>query len=342
MAFANRGSMLAIPPTSGTAETAVDTVEQAMLQPAQPPSRAAQPRNQHKRVDHRNQFSLLIVRGDGARVVRFNFPRRLPTLFVVTLGLAACALGVLLTDWWQVRERMRASAHLFQQLEDQQKTIDTFNRRVADLRREVAGWQVLHARIWEPFGPELAPRNRENGIGGGRATPPDRPVRAGVGTELDLLIEQMTEEGQSLRALDRLVTKARRALVALPSRWPVRGSVNSEFGKRLSPWTRSEEFHGGLDIGALPGTPVRAPAPGTVFFAGSHPEFGLTVILDHADNVRTIYGHLSKVLVQHAAAVERGSTVGLVGSTGRSSGPHLHYEVLVKGQPVNPRAYLWD
>jgi murein DD-endopeptidase MepM/ murein hydrolase activator NlpD len=293
-------------------------------------------------VDHRKQFSLLIVRGDGARVLRVNFPQRLPAVLMAVLTIAACAMGVLFGDWWKVREKMQASAHLFQQIEDQQNVIDSFNRRVAELRREVGTWRELHARIWEPFGPELAPRSRENGIGGGRATPPDELARAGVGSELDALTEQVTEEGHSLRALDRLIAKARRALVAIPSRWPVRGAVNSEFGNRLSPWTKASEFHAGIDIGANQGTQVRAPAQARVVFAGAQNEFGLSVVLDHGQDLRTVYGHLSKVFVQSGQQVERGAVIALSGNTGRSSGPHLHYEILVKGQAVNPRAYLWD
>jgi murein DD-endopeptidase MepM/ murein hydrolase activator NlpD len=296
-------------------------------------------RAQSRRVDHHNQFSLLIVRGDGARVLRVNFPRRLPAVLMTVLTIAACGMGVLLGDWWKVREKMQASAHLFQQIEDQQNVIETFNRRVTELRREVGTWRELHARIWEPFGPELAPRTRENGIGGGRATGPEELAR---GSELDALTEQVTEEGRSLRALDRLITKARRALVAIPSRWPVRGSVNSEFGKRQSPWTKDSEFHAGIDIGANQGTQVRAPANARVVFAGAQNEFGISVVLDHGQDIRTVYGHLSKVFVQQGQQVERGAIIALSGNTGRSSGPHLHYEILVKGQAVNPRAYLWD
>jgi murein DD-endopeptidase MepM/ murein hydrolase activator NlpD len=319
----------------------VDTSSRAVLQPAQQPFRATRPHNTHKRVDHRSQFSLLVVRGDGARVLRLTLPRRFSAALLGALVLGLSALGGLLGDWWEVRQRLAASAHLFRQLDEQQATIDTFKLRVTELRREVHGWRDLHARIWEPFGPELAPRGRDSGIGG-RATPEAPSPRRSPLDELEAFSEQVMEEGQSLRALDRLIGKARRALVLLPSRWPVRGGVNSEYGKRASPWTKAEEFHSGIDIGARPGTPVRAPAPGAVYFAGSHPDFGLTVIIDHSDGVRTIYGHLAKILVRHRAPVERGATIGLVGNTGRSSGPHLHYEVLVKGQPVNPRAYLWD
>jgi murein DD-endopeptidase MepM/ murein hydrolase activator NlpD len=283
-------------------------------------------------------FSLLIVRGDGVRVVRFNFPRRLPVALVAVAALGALAVAALAGDWWHARQRLRASATLFQQVDEQRATIEGMNRRIADLRREVAGWREMHARIWEAFGPEVGLRGRATGIGGKGA--PSEP--AAPAAELDALSEQIREQGESLRALDRLVGRARRALAMLPSRWPVRGAVNSEYGRRLSPWTQTPEFHGGIDIAADSGTPVRVPAPGTVVFAGRHGEYGLAVVVDHGQEIRSLYGHLSKIHVKAGQTVERGAELGLSGNTGRSSGPHLHYEVLVRGRPVNPRAFLWD
>jgi murein DD-endopeptidase MepM/ murein hydrolase activator NlpD len=160
--------------------------------------------------------------------------------------------------------------------------------------------------------------------------------------ELHRLAESIKEEGDNLRALDRLMARASKALATLPSRWPVRGAVNSEFGRRPSPWTHTPEFHGGIDIKAQTGTPVHAPAAGTIIHAGPAQDYGNAVIIEHGRDIRTLYGHLSKVAVRPGQKVERGTLLALSGNTGRSSGPHLHYEIYVKGQPVNPRAYLWD
>jgi murein DD-endopeptidase MepM/ murein hydrolase activator NlpD len=131
-------------------------------------------------------------------------------------------------------------------------------------------------------------------------------------------------------------------LAALPSRWPLRGAVNSEFGGRASPWGATREFHSGIDIGAISGTPVRAPAGGTVVQAGPNGENGITVVVDHGQDVRTLYGHLSRVAVRHGQAVDRGVVIGFSGNTGRSTGPHLHYEVHVAGRAVDPRSFLWQ
>ncbi len=291
---------------------------------------------------HARRFSLLIVRGDGTRVLRVNVPRRVPQAAVAGLVVFLTALGVVLADWVHVRRSLRDSASLYAEIEQQQAVIDDFNRRAAELRREVAGWREMHARIWEAFGPELKARKPASGVGG-KAEPPDRREPATLQEEVDLLTATVTEQGESLRALDQLIARARKALAMLPSRWPVRGRVNSEFGRRQSPWGGGDqEFHAGIDIDADRGTPVRAPAAGRVYHAGAGADYGLMVIVDHDNGVRTLYGHLSKILVKQGDRVERGTVLALTGNTGRSSGPHLHYEVLVKGQPVNPRAYLWD
>jgi murein DD-endopeptidase MepM/ murein hydrolase activator NlpD len=138
------------------------------------------------------------------------------------------------------------------------------------------------------------------------------------------------------------MSRAKRMLAALPSRWPVQGPVNSEFGRRQSPWTGGNELHAGIDIGATPGVAVHAPSSGTVTTAGYLADYGLTVTIDHGADIKTVYGHLSKVQVTVGQRVDRGTVIGRTGNTGRSSGPHLHYEILVRGEPVNPRVFLWD
>jgi murein DD-endopeptidase MepM/ murein hydrolase activator NlpD len=122
----------------------------------------------------------------------------------------------------------------------------------------------------------------------------------------------------------------------------VRGQVNSGYGNRASPWLAKSEFHSGLDIGTPVGTPVKSPAPGTVVFAGVNADYGQTLIIDHGNETKSLYGHLSRLRVAVNEKVRRGEVIALTGNTGRSSGPHLHYEVQVKGQAVNPTSYLWE
>jgi murein DD-endopeptidase MepM/ murein hydrolase activator NlpD len=231
-------------------------------------------------------------------------------------------------------------------LEAYRSAIEAYRRRVVAIQAEVDGWREVQARIWESLGPEPRGARERRGVGGG--TPGDgAPAVAALGPsalalELDQLDLAVTEQGQKLRALGQLMARAGGILAALPSRWPVRGAVNSEFGRRPSPWTGAPEFHNGIDIAADVGTPVRAPAPGLVVLAGETPDYGRTVVIDHGHDTRTLYGHLQKVLVTAGQHIERGQQIALTGNTGRSSGPHLHYGIVVLGQPVNPRGYLWE
>jgi murein DD-endopeptidase MepM/ murein hydrolase activator NlpD len=291
----------------------------------------------------RRQFSLLIVRGDGVRVLRFNFARAAAIAVSLLLATAVTATAVLVSDWMQLRELTREAVTFHEQIQQQRATIDAFNRRVAELRQEMSGWRDLHAKIWEPLGPEHASGSRGRGIGGGTAQgDPAVPAHLSPVDELNRLGEAVKEQTDGLKALERLMARAGRMLASLPTRWPVRGAVNSEFGNRRSPWTEEREFHSGMDIRAERGTPIHAPAAGTVVHAGPAQDYGTLIVLDHGQDIRSLYGHLSKVSVRSGQRVVRGTVIGHTGNSGRSSGPHLHYEILVKGQSVNPRAYLWD
>ena len=123
-------------------------------------------------------------------------------------------------------------------------------------------------------------------------------------------------------------------LAALRFRWPVYGPISSDFG---APRPSRTGFHAGVDIGASRGTFVRAPAGGTVAFVEWRSGYGRTVVIDHGHQISTLYGHLAKPDVVRGQTVEEGAGIGLIGATGHASGPHLHYEVLVNGRPVNPR-----
>ena len=123
-------------------------------------------------------------------------------------------------------------------------------------------------------------------------------------------------------------------LAALRFRWPVYGPISSDFG---APRASRTGFHAGVDIGAGRGTFVRAPTGGTVAFVGWRRGYGRTIVIDHGHQISTLYGHLAKRNVVRGQTVEAGAEIGLIGATGHASGPHLHYEVLVNGRPVNPR-----
>jgi len=126
-----------------------------------------------------------------------------------------------------------------------------------------------------------------------------------------------------------------------PSIWPVMGKLEGGMGGRRNPFSgRGYEYHEGQDIDAAYGTPVQVAASGRVIIAGWQRGYGNVIYVDHGSGLSTRYGHLSEIDVTVGQTVTRGQTIGLVGSTGRSTGPHLHYEVRINNQPVDPRRYL--
>jgi murein DD-endopeptidase MepM/ murein hydrolase activator NlpD len=122
--------------------------------------------------------------------------------------------------------------------------------------------------------------------------------------------------------------------------WPVDGPVSSGFGTRTHPLTGQRRLHAGLDIAAVAGTPIRAAAPGQVVSAGEQSGYGLTVDIRHSDGAMTRYAHQSRLLVSAGQQVAGGQVIGLVGSTGNSTGPHLHFEVRTPAGPIDPRTWL--
>ena len=129
-------------------------------------------------------------------------------------------------------------------------------------------------------------------------------------------------------------------LASAPSLWPIEGAVTSSFGEREDPFKGEGAFHKGIDISARIGTPVHAPADGVVMMAGFGSGYGREVVIDHGHGVSTVYGHLSAWNVVAGQQVKRGDIIAYTGDSGRSTGAHLHYEVRLNDQPVNPHKYL--
>lgn len=127
---------------------------------------------------------------------------------------------------------------------------------------------------------------------------------------------------------------------ATPMQWPVSGQITSSFGERKNPMGAGDDFHPGLDIAADEGTPITAAAPGRVISAGPDGGYGNLIVVDDGNGVTTRYGHCSQIFARVGDTVAPGQTIGAVGSTGHSTGPHLHFEVRVNDNPVDPSQFL--
>jgi murein DD-endopeptidase MepM/ murein hydrolase activator NlpD len=159
---------------------------------------------------------------------------------------------------------------------------------------------------------------------------------------LEWLSKEATVQERILNELAQAAEQRSTRWAATPSIWPVRGWVTSGFGPRVSPFTEKPAWHDGLDIGAAPNAPVQAPAQGRVTATGFDPKLGNIVKVDHGFGIETLYGHLAKALVKEGQRVNRGDVIALVGSSGLSTGPHLHYMVKVNGQALDPTKYILE
>jgi len=160
--------------------------------------------------------------------------------------------------------------------------------------------------------------------------------------KLSSLETEASRQESSLRELQEYFDDQRSLLASTPSIWPTRGWVTSDFGTRLDPYSAERKMHQGLDIATPHGQPVYSPSDGTVVFTGTEGGYGKVLVIDHGYGVKTRYGHLSKTAVRVGDRVKRGTKIGAVGNTGKSTGPHLHYEVRVNGIPENPRKFILE
>jgi murein DD-endopeptidase MepM/ murein hydrolase activator NlpD len=180
----------------------------------------------------------------------------------------------------------------------------------------------------------------------GISKPGDVSQNIGVGGpggngELAALEESTATLESQLRQIKDVFDKNQVKLASTPSGWPVRGYITDGFGGRSNPFGGGgSENHPGLDIATAHGTAIEATADGIVIYAGVHGGYGNIVVIDHGYGVTTRYGHMSRIDAKVGDRVTRGKQIGVVGSTGRSTGPHCHYEVRLHDRPVNPLNYL--
>ena len=204
---------------------------------------------------------------------------------------------------------------------------DKQRRQLNSLNQRVEAVETVTRRIAEMSGVEREQQTAQRGAGG-----PEMPFD--IATTIEYRTKVIEQDLRNYEAM--LHTRA-----MTPSLWPVSGELTDGFGGRSNPFGGgSFEFHTGQDIATLWGTPVMAAATGKVIFAGWQNGYGQIVILDHGGGLTTRYGHLSHIDVIEGRKIGRGELLGRVGSTGRSTGPHLHSEVRINDEPVNPRQYL--
>ena len=226
-----------------------------------------------------------------------------------------------------LRENLNAMAVRLGQMQAQLMRLDTLGERLGQL----AGIKL----------PEGKPQDNTSGQGGPLLAP-SRPLTAeDLQHQLDQLSRQLESKSDYLGLIESELMDERVKRNQLPTALPVEAQWNaSGFGWRIDPFTGEQAMHEGIDFIAETGTPIVAAAAGIVVTSESHPQYGNVIEIDHGNDLVTRYAHASKLLVKHGAIVKRGQKIAEVGSTGRSTGPHLHFEVRYKGIAQNPNRFL--
>ncbi|MDQ3668267.1 MAG: M23 family metallopeptidase [Acidobacteriota bacterium] len=259
-----------------------------------------------------------------ARIRRICFEKKWLKLFAMTATMLFCGC---LYGFYGLTQQ---GQHLRIQLENQHLRAENERRRheLNELGNRVEAVEDTSRKLAEKSG--VVPENVDLPGTGGPAMPLESD-------SLPALEEKMTHLEKDLHAYEAVM----QGRGYTPSVWPVSGRLESAFGGRRNPFGGgSYEFHTGQDIDAPWGAPVIAGATGKVSFVGWQNGYGQLVVIDHGGGLTTRYGHLSHIAVSQGTTVKRGEFVGKVGSTGRSTGPHLHYEVRINDDPVNPLRYL--
>jgi murein DD-endopeptidase MepM/ murein hydrolase activator NlpD len=224
-----------------------------------------------------------------------------------------------------VRDNLANMASRLGQMQGQLMQLDTLGERLAGM----AGVKVK----------DVKGATREGS--GGPLVRPESLSAASMQQALDELARQVEARSETLTALESRLLDERIRNITLPTSLPVpEGARSSGFGWRSDPFTGQSALHEGLDFIAEPGTPIFAAAAGIVLNIERHPAYGNLVEIDHGDELVTRYAHASLVHVQPGELVRRGQQIAAVGNTGRSTGPHLHFEVRIKGVPQNPARFL--
>lgn len=287
-------------------------------------------------------YTFIVVPHAKARFRKFQVSVRVTrwaVLGVVGTGLVCGGLFLHYT-------RIASEVHQLRQLRAQNEVLLNKNKEyeagTQRLQAKVQNLQNIVTKLGVMAGiGQASPDARIGGVGGVTSVesqPPTADATASIRL-MDRSVSALTERSQTL---ERFYKDQSVLLASTPSIWPVHGYLSAGFGNRKDPFTGQQDFHPGIDVSAPSGTKVLAPADGVVLSTGDKGGYGNAIVINHQYGVVTRYGHLSAFNVRAGQRVRRGDVIGFVGDTGRSTAPHLHYEVWVRDQAQNPIHFILD
>jgi len=299
------------------------------------------------------KYTVILIPEGTHQVKKFRTSLMFIPILILMVVASASAAGFWFYKFNQIQQSMPDVDSIERRASRQEAQIHAFDERLKEMKGTMTELKKFNKRLRILANLE-SPEDVDGvmGMGGPEASGADSGLRL-THTTSERKLRSMTGDLSRLEAesqaellvqkeLAKFLKERRSILACTPSVWPVRGWVTSGFGKRVSPFTGKKQFHSGIDISTRRGTPIIAPADGVVTFVGRDGSYGKLVAINHGHGIVTRYAHLHKYEVKKGQKIKRGDTIAQVGNTGRSTGPHLHYEVLLSGVPTNPKYYILD
>lgn len=257
------------------------------------------------------RYSILILPWRGTQMRRLVLSQKSIRYLLVGAVVLLAISGWLFGDYLWMKLQKKEVRELRAEAQAQREQLSLLQEQTKNIQVLLASWKGLQEKVQA----SLPPQQRLSNNG-----------------------HKAVEELE--KSLASLQSELERLIASIPTGWPADGRVTSGVGTRASPWTGKPEFHSGLDIPNPAGTPVYAPGDGLVESVGQSNGNGRSVVLNHGQGITTQYAHLSKAHVKKGDLVRKGQRIADVGNTGKSTSPHLHYEVRVNGVPIDPRPSL--
>jgi murein DD-endopeptidase MepM/ murein hydrolase activator NlpD len=305
------------------------------------------------------KVSFFLVSNTGSSLRQATFSKVALTFLSLLVVVGLALSGIIIYDYFQLKKTFINAVDLRQRLSNRQEEITTQNRQIQNFAKEINRLKsnLLALNDFEKKIRVIAnidkPAEKNSLFGVGGSIPEDLNLKLDLSKKHSVLIREMHEQMDQLKvastnqsegfsSLLKYLETQRNLLASTPAISPTRGWITSKFGYRISPFTGKREFHKGLDIGARKKSPIVATAQGVITYIGKKGLLGRVVIIDHGHGVVTRYGHIHKAMKKRGESVKRGDVIALVGNTGRTTGSHLHYEIMLNGIPVNPKKYILD
>jgi len=283
-------------------------------------------------------YTLIIVPHAKARFRRLQVPVRLMKWVTASLGVAALVLGGFLIHYTRISYEVHELRHLRAQNSLLSSKAQAYEQNATRLHAKVQALQSMVTKLGLMAGLEKTlPDSQVGGVGGLSSIETTAPS-----VDFQSMDKTLTDLTQKSSRLEEFFQDQKVLLSSTPSVWPVRGYLSASFGNRQDPFTGLKDFHSGIDVSTPIGTRVQAPADGIVVFSGVKGGYGNAMVIDHGYGLLTRYAHLAGFNVRPGQRVRRGDVIAFVGSTGKSTAPHLHYEVWLHDQVQNPIQYILD